>query len=548
MDAENIDIKRQNIGTEQFLIPERKIIATHFFGDGCSIDFWSCLNIDRADILLDEIKTIGFNTIIILIPWTGFQIDVEPIVYYDEYFELLEQLLEKAFNKNLQVIFRVGYAYDHGVASRLRKGNLDLFFHPAGMSAWREYLRKLWSLTKGYKNFLGGFITWEDFFLLEFTHHPLEQRVKYAHGIGYQAYLRGRLTLKEVSDIYQKHFNSFDEVPIPSLGTYSLKIFCEFWDSFLVDYLYKESVSLFPRLSMEVRVDAERISENEYASHDKTFDINEKSPVTFIYYSPAWGARNDGSAELSDSLLERMRYLLAKVRESTDNHIFVDQFNFVDNTPLFEKNTTIKAEEIPEFLNGSARILKESTIGYGLWTFKDVRINVIRNGSFERAYPAWSTEGVEIRTCSDLRRAALISRNCFLRQEIRLAGEESPKKGKCFKFEMKVRPLKQPGYLKDLSIVLLDREKKEIYQKKMLCSEDITTDWVVIREELFMDNGYTLSIHNDGDPVLITSIYAYQRVQENGIIDCEGNKKSFYETFLNMNKIILNNDESCLGN
>ncbi|EDN68691.1 glycosyl transferase, family 2 [Beggiatoa sp. PS] len=115
-----------------FRIPEHKILATHFVGQGWAANFWSYLNINHIDEEIDLIQSVGFNTVILLIPWMGFQTQIDPISYYEDYFTLFKQLLNKLQGRGLQVILRLGYNHDNGPSNKpdeFLKHSLHLISH-----------------------------------------------------------------------------------------------------------------------------------------------------------------------------------------------------------------------------------------------------------------------------------------------------------------------------------------------------------------------------------------------------------------------------------
>ncbi|OQY44167.1 MAG: hypothetical protein B6247_30645, partial [Candidatus Parabeggiatoa sp. nov. 2] len=209
-------------------------------------------------------------------------------------------------------------------------------------------------------------------------------------------YLEEHYSLEEISARYkQQPFADYNEIPIPAFKSSAIHLFCEFWDKVLIDSIFKESKKHFPPLTMEIRTDCDP-QEDSYICHDSTFDVTSDTHLTTIYYTPAWGAPNDGGLESAENVLKRMHYLFEHLRTKTSNVIFIDQFNFIDNTPGFERHTGILPNEVPQFLSAVADILQHNTIGYSLWTLQDVRANALKNGLFERNYPSWEIDKGEI--------------------------------------------------------------------------------------------------------------------------------------------------------
>ncbi|MDM8560434.1 glycosyltransferase family 2 protein, partial [Candidatus Parabeggiatoa sp. HSG14] len=519
-----------------FRIPNHKILATHLLGQGWAANFWSYINLHKIDEELESIKSIGFNTVIILVPWVGFQTQVAPITYYEAYFTLFKQVLNKVQSHDLQVILRIGYTHDNGPYSEpdgfLRQ--IVMGADAVTFKAWCDYLDRLWAIAQHYPNILGGFITWEDFFLMDLVHVPPKQRLMFATRTGYQAYLQKHYSLEEISSRYKQSFSDYAEVPIPAFKSSAIHLFCEFWDKLLIETIFKESKKHFPALTMEVRLDGDP-QEESLIHHHNTFDLTSETYLTTIYYTPAWGAPNDGGLESASSLLKRMQYLFEKIRSKTNNAFFIDQFNFIDNTPGFEHNTGILPEEMPDFLSGVADILQQQTIGYGMWTLHDVRANALKNGLFEMDYPCWEIEDGEIIVDSvSQKKAVLINQDGTLSQLLSHCAGVPLVEGMPFKLDFQAKKTKDVDEAVHL-LVSVVYENNILYENTIL--EEQCENWQNIHlEEIPFYLGHELRIENRGVPLLLSDFYLYQQCQENGIIDAAGNPKSFYNDLVSLNQ------------
>jgi GT2 family glycosyltransferase len=568
-----------------FRIPEHKIVATHLVGQGWAANFWSYLNLNQIDAELDLIQSVGFNTVILLIPWMGFQIQIDPIRYYEEYFTLLKQLLNKLQGRGLQVILRLGYNHDNGPSSQsdefleqslhiinqnvenvafpdflkekadtfAEQEKTDTFAYKLNnpsfarqfligansviLNAWCDYLDRLWEIAQSYSNVLGGFICWEDFFFIELIDFSSEsERIFLAEHTGYQQYLEEHYSLEEISVHYKRTFSAYTEVPIPAKKSSAIHLFSEFWDKLLVETIFKISKKHFPPLTMEVRTDCEP-QETSYICHNKTFDLTSDTDITTIYYSPAWGASNNGQSESATAVLKRIPFLFEYLRTQTNNALFIDQFNFIDNTPGFELHSDISLEQIPQFLSEVVPILQSQTIGYGLWTLHDVRANALKNGLFERDYPCWEFHNGEIVFDADsLKKAALLNAKGTLSQLLSWCVgipyvENSP-----FQLDFKVKSAMQRDTTETVSLVIFVIKNDEVLYEKHI-SVEIENNWLAIHlEKIPFYLGHELKIENLGAPVLLTDFYLYQRWQENGIIDANGKPKAFYQHLVSLNQ------------
>jgi hypothetical protein len=437
---------------------------------------------------------------------------------------------------DLQVILRLGYTHDNGPYNE-PEGFLRQIVVGADavtFKAWCDYLDRLWVIAQHYPNVLGGLITWEDFFLMDLIHFPSKQRLILANRTGYKDYLEKHYSLEEISTRYKHSFSDYAEVPIPAFKSSAIHLFCEFWDKLLIETIFKESKKHFPPLTMEVRLDCD-LQEDSHICHHSTFDLTSEAYLTTIYYTPAWGASNDGGLESASSILERMQFMFEHLRGKTNNAFFIDQFNFIDNTPGFEHSTGILPEEIPHFLSGVADILQQQTVGYGMWTLRDVRANALKNGLFEQSYPCWEIANGEIIVDTKAqKKAVLINQGGTLSQLLSHCVGIPLVEGMPFQLEFQAKKAKNVDEAVHL-LVSVVYENNILYENTVL--EELCENWQNIHlEEIPFYLGYELRIENRGASVLLSDFYLYQQCQENGIIDVVGNPKSFYNDLVLLNQ------------
>jgi hypothetical protein len=537
------------LGTGFFLNPAsagfdmrgEKIIGTHYTGSTWAPAFWSNVNIYEVHDDFIEIKENGFNTVIIVVPWVGFQTSVEPMSYFEDYFQLLDKILRIAKKDALNVILRIGYVHEIGTTSvpGHYERVINLFTKKnIYYSAWLDYLDRLYDVASRYDNLLFGFVTWEDFFIIDFTHLPVEKRAFLSSAIGYQEYLT-RYSLITLSGIYKKVFSSYTEIPIPSYNSSAVPLFYEFWDQLLIK-IYKESKKHFLKLSMEVRVDCDPSHKfTRYNCHESTFDLGGEDDITIIYYTPAWGALNKGDQTTADDAVSRFQNLLDWVRSHTDNFIFIDQFNFIDNTPGFKKNTKIIPDEVPGFIDRSAAVISDNTIGYALWAMKDVRANVIKNGSFERGNLGWETEkGRLLIDEGEIQRSLLLEDMGRLEQYIKggcvaTLFELMKEKGGAYyslRFEAKKKGLKPS----ELHIRMTGKDGQIFYQSNSAISSDYAKMITLSKIPLF--NDAKIIIVNSGADVVVDDFELFCYVQGNGVYDIFGLPKYFRDNLIALNR------------
>lgn len=114
-----------------------------------------------------------------------------------------------------------------------------------------------------------------------------------------------------------------------------------------------------------------------------------------IYYASFWGAENKNQSMTAAAALGKLAYLLEKTgQRANTTRLFVEQFNFVDNTPNFEGvHDYIAPAEVPAFLAGAETLLRQHAMGYGLWSYRTYRESHLYNPSFEKGFHGWTVAG-----------------------------------------------------------------------------------------------------------------------------------------------------------
>lgn len=527
--------------TSAFRTPAHPIIATHFQPHSWAPDFWCTLNLQTLDAELADIHARGFNTVIILVPWVGFQPQVRPIQYHQEYLDLFDALLARIQAQGLLCILRIGYAHEGGIVSYpdSEARQFAVFTDEYVHEAWRDYLCTLWAIVKNYDCVLGGFLTWEDFFFLNIVHHPLNARLRTARQSGYQEFLKQNYSLEEINALYPRRFYQFkfrnyQQIPVPSFKSPAMKLWSQFWDQWLTKKLLAFSREHFPPLSFEVRVDCEPFDTpqqtiQQYVCHKDTFDVDADTDITFLYYSPAWGSDNTEKFASAETALYRLRWMLETVRQQTQNALFIDQFNFIDNTPEFTHNTAIDPQHLNEFLVGATELLKEFTVGFGLWALHDIPTNILRNGSFLRDYAGWEVnefaEWVEVLP----RHAVKLATGGKLSQQL---DKEYHSTNSLYQLDFQVCSAEQLTTPLQLRLKIVSARGQVMYQREIHVTAP-TWKKVHFQEVPFKIHA-VLSLENSGASVLAGEFMFHAWHQENGVLDVDKNPKDFYPAFQKM--------------
>lgn len=369
-----------------------------YYSDDWIINFWNSesANMDEE---LARIAEDGFNNIILVVPWREFQPAVSPCVYNSYAWDKLDKVMETAARHNLSVMLRVGYTWDYYGTDDVLKRYRGLMYDTSMRRAWLEYAGRLYSQASAHDNFCGGFITWEDFW--NFTDDSASMgdtgaARKLAEDSGYRAYAEENYSLEDLSEMYGHKFDSFEDLYFPKKDSEARKVFYGFYDHFLNDLL-AESQTVFPGLSMEVRLDADPVENMDGSvegyNHFSTFPSGSAS-YTSAMYSVPMGFPNESERVTANEALEKAPVFFNMLHAySGGKPVYLDQFLFTDNTVGFEHNAQLKDEEKALYLNGMAPVLKSMTMGYGIWTYRDYGDNKLYNSQFALGDTGWRCSG-----------------------------------------------------------------------------------------------------------------------------------------------------------
>lgn len=376
------------------------IKAVHYFASGWPKTFWEDFEQSQVDEDFARIKADGFNTIILVVPWLGFETGFEngapdPSPLYDRLEWLLRKIDQTGLGYALRVSFPHSFDTENGV------GNMQLcreiFVDSERREAWLKYISRIGQQVDRHREaFRFAFFSWEDFFCpYTFPGLPIDQRIDIAKRSGFQDWLNENFPRQLVEFLYLDSFDSMAAVPIPESTSPASWFLLHFVDQFLVNQLLMPARQFLPELAMEVRVDRDRTpigDEIFWTGHDLALSDDR---VRSSYWGPYYGAQNQGEELTASQALQSLDYMLNAVsgNGTNINHV-VEQFNFIDNTPGFARDhAKIKETELPAFLEGSAALFKEKSRGYGLWAYRDYVDSAIYNGSFEMGLRGWDNEG-----------------------------------------------------------------------------------------------------------------------------------------------------------
>lgn len=370
-----------------------------YFGDEWPINYWNSEDKDMEKNF-ERIREDGFNSIILVVPWREFQPNKENEEFNQAAFDRLNEVMNCAEKYDLWVTLRIGYTWDYYETGDVRKRFSEIVSETSPeRSNWMRYCKKIFETVSAHENFHSGFITWEDFW--NYTENmnwngSKKNMVVMAKECGYQEYLKEHYCLEEVSERYQETFQCFEDVYIPKRKQQAAELFFEFYDQFLIKLL-AQSQEVFPGLSMEARTDADLIylpdgSTYYYYSHEATYPC-EGAEYSALMYSVSMGQKNENDTITAEQALAGIKRTLGNVNKIAGKKLYAEQLLYMDTTEAFSYNTQIEEAQVADYVQSLAPVLKENTMGYGLWAYRNYVNNCVYNGQFALNTQGWKFSG-----------------------------------------------------------------------------------------------------------------------------------------------------------
>lgn len=370
-----------------------------YFGDEWPINYWGSEDVDMASNFA-KIKADGFNSIILVVPWREFQ-PAEPTQEFNPAaFERLNEVMSCAEEYGLWVVLRIGYTWDYYGKSEMpeRYENLVLE-NGSARSLWMRYCEAIYQAASSHSNFHSGFITWEDFW--DYVNNMSRsytqvQMLRKARSSGYQKYLSEHYSLEYVSEKYGKDFADFSEVYLPYRHMEAAELFFAFYDDML-NKLLAQSQNAFPGLSMEVRADGDPIYRKDgsisyYYSHAATYPCD-GAEYSALMYSVSMGQQNQSDRISANEALAAMNRNMNKLLSGSGKKYYAEQLLYMDSTVEYSYNTQIYETETDAFVRALAPTLQQTTMGYGLWVYRNYVNNSVYNGQFGLGTTGWKFSG-----------------------------------------------------------------------------------------------------------------------------------------------------------
>jgi hypothetical protein len=378
----------------------KMVKAVHYFADAWPKTFWQEFEVSQIDADIQRIKEDGFNTVILAVPWMGFESNFEarrtrsdPRMY-----QRLELLLQKIGDAGLSYILRVGFPHDFtpGMDTDSVQLCLGMYAEERTLDQWTDYLKKLRRVTDRHSEALSGILlSWEDFWCVHFVFsYETEGRRKWlARKLHFDEWLKTQ-DPEVVRILMGENEIQFEQIAVPKKDEPSYYLFMKFINEKLGGHILQSTKAVFPETAMEVRVDRDPVPSHKGAIWIENDLFLDETNHRGSYWAPYWGARNEGEQLTAEQALASFEYFLRYVSaDGAATHHVIDQFNFFDNTPYFPNHAQIEDSAVPEFLEGVAPLIKQFSLGYGLWAYHDYVDNVLYNASFEFDLEGWATTG-----------------------------------------------------------------------------------------------------------------------------------------------------------
>lgn len=504
------------------------VCSATYAGNEWVINFWNS-EMDHLKSDLQQIKRDGFNSIIICIPWKEFQISTDPVEYNNYAFEKLNHVMMEASDAGLDVYTRIGYTWDYfnDNDEYIFDRYIGLLSNQTMLNAWKEYAQIIYQQLCDYDNFAGAFLTWEDFWgILAICDKDDDNRLMYSITSGYQEYAADKYTINEYNAEYGTSYRTFDEVMIPRRDAPDMWLMYEFFDTFLCNLL-KDTQSVFPNISMEVRLDADPVTKDDgdkvFYSHDKTYGC-EASDFTATMYSIPMGFENVGERVSASEALQHTDYILSNLLcNNGGKPVFVEQFLFNDNTPQFYYNAQIRSDEVDDYLNMTAEILHKYTRGYGIWTYRDYRNNMIYNPQFALEEKGWDIRGsIEFERINGSI-ACHIRAGDVLQQKIGIIRDHFPSDEYTLQFE--ITQCNNPGRLS----IRIGEQVKTIEIKEA----------ALIELAFNRGDSFDLSFEVECGEFYLDNLVLYSFIQEGNLYDVTGQEMEYISNIRNLNAQLL---------
>lgn len=378
---------------------EPLVIACHFFGDHSPFGFWDDQQLDRVPELFQAIRSDGFNTIILVVPFEPF-IESQPAIGLNAwYWERLSLVLKMAEDANLSVVLRLGYPHSTSPDSQmyLLHRQMEMLDEPSTRRWLRAFFEKAANVVSKSPAYAGAFLTWEDFWIV-FEHPPHlsdGERTRIADKVGLPGFAIKWAGDEQLRALLGNDCTNWPSAEVPRPNTPAYVLWMKWFDYFLFDFVGGCAKEFLPDITFEVRSDGHPIDVDGKTIWANFELMRGATQRRYGYWAPYYGASNTGELLTARQAMRGLEYSL-DVTNGIGKHadIVLEQFNIVDNTLVFSgAHARIEPDDLPGFLILAAPVIARRTAGYGLWAYRNYRENWLANSAFQRGLDGWSTTG-----------------------------------------------------------------------------------------------------------------------------------------------------------
>ena len=375
--------------------------AAHWFGEDWPVNFWNTDIESRARADFEKILADGFNTVVLLVPWPGFAPDPRSGQLDQERVDRLLALLRLADEMGLKTVLRISYAWD-SLDERSGARLINLWLDEDYYQGWLGYVESVWDAVHEVPGFQFGFFSWEDLWAATSLAEADEDvRSRAAHDLGFGDWVIEEVAPERARRLLGSAIDSASDVILPARRSPGYELFLEFMNKAWIDRYFLPAQKRFPRLSMEIRIDADAIYDGEdhlkWFHHHDAWNLPGADWVT-LYWAPSMGGENQGESLAPAEAASRLARWLDEVGEHAGpRQIFIGQFLVEDFTPGYGMNGRIPREQVPEFLELAESVLQERAGGIGLWTWTDYGHDLMANPAFFAGLEGWRvSDGVSV--------------------------------------------------------------------------------------------------------------------------------------------------------
>ena len=157
------------------------IKSAHYFSSAWPKTFWQ--EFEESDVKkeLKQIKADGFNTIVLTVPWRGFELGFEhnQTTSNPKLYQRLEFMLKTITDLDLLFVLRVGYQHDYTPTAETDDTALCLgiYTDEKMQGHWLNYLNKIKQVVTPFESSSAGILnSWEDFWCPHYVFPNLNEK------------------------------------------------------------------------------------------------------------------------------------------------------------------------------------------------------------------------------------------------------------------------------------------------------------------------------------------------------------------------------------